>query len=97
LNQWEGIILKLTVFNGSTRDGVAIEDAPNEPKSPPRRARFPAAGLAGFARLVDVDLDHPIDDEFRRENAMEPITAAIVIVAIWTPIHVGITKWVAEL
>ena len=50
-----------------------------------------------MTRMGDVDSDRPIDGESRRENAMEPITAAIVIVAIWTPIHVGIAKWVAEL
>jgi len=47
--------------------------------------------------MGDVDYVRPIDGESRREKAMEPITAAIVIVAIWTPIHVGITKWIAEL
>ena len=47
--------------------------------------------------MGDVDSDRPIDGESRREKAMEPITAAIVIVAIWAPIHVGITKWIAEL
>ena len=49
-----------------------------------------------MARLGDVNSVRQIDGESRREKAMEPITAAIVIVAIWTPIHVGITKWVAE-
>ena len=50
-----------------------------------------------FTRLGDVDSVRQIDGESRREKAMEPITAAIVIVAIWAPIHVGITKWAAEL
>jgi len=38
-----------------------------------------------------------IDAECRREKVMDPITAAVMIVAVWTPIHVGITKWVAEI
>ena len=47
--------------------------------------------------MADVDSIRPIDGESRRENPMEPSSAAIVIVAIGTPIQVGITKWVAEL
>ena len=50
-----------------------------------------------MTRMGDVDSVRPIDGEYRREKAMEPITAAIVIVAIWTPIHIGISKWAAEL
>ena len=50
-----------------------------------------------MTRLGDVVSVRQIDGESRRENAMEPITAAIVIVVIWTPIHVGIAKWAAEL
>ena len=50
-----------------------------------------------MTRMGDVDSVRQIDGEFRREKAMEPITAAIVIVAIWAPIHVGIAKWVAEI
>ena len=48
-------------------------------------------------RMADVDSIRPIGDESRRENPMEPSSAAIVIVAIGTPIQVGINKWVAEL
>ena len=48
-------------------------------------------------QLGDVVSDRQIDGEVTREKAMEPITAAVVIVAIWAPIHVGISKWVAEL
>ena len=47
--------------------------------------------------MGDVDSARQIDGESRRKEVMDPITAAVVIVAIWTPIHVGITKWVAEL
>ena len=47
--------------------------------------------------MGDVDSVGLIDGESRREKAMEPITAAVVIVAIWAPIHVGIAKGVAEL
>lgn len=47
--------------------------------------------------MGDVDSGRPIDGESKRRTAMEPITAAIVIVALWAPIHVGIAKWAAEL
>jgi len=43
-------------------------------------------------RMADVDSIRPIDGESRRENPMEPSSAAIVIVAIGTPIQVGLTK-----
>ena len=46
--------------------------------------------------MGDVDSVRPIEGEPRQEKAMEPITTAILIVAIWTPIHLGIAKWAAE-
>jgi len=50
-----------------------------------------------FARSGDVDSERPIDAEFRREKAMDPITTAIVIIAVWTPIPICLSKWVEEL
>ena len=39
---------------------------------------------------------HLIDGEWRQNNVMEPITAAIVIVAIWTPIPICLSKLVDD-
>ena len=48
-------------------------------------------------RLGDGDSVCPFDREFKRENAMDPFIAALVIVAIWTPIPICLSKWVQDL
>ena len=40
------------------------------------------AQVVTLTRMGDVDSDRLIDGEFRQENAMEPITATVVIVAL---------------
>jgi len=52
--------------------------------------------MVSLPRVGDVDSVGLIDGESREENAMEPITAAIVIVAVWTLIPICISKWVEE-
>ena len=54
------------------------------------------AEMVSLPRVGDVDSVGLIDGESREENAMEPITAAIVIVAVWTLIPICISKWVEE-
>ena len=52
---------------------------------------------SGLARLGEGDSVCPFDREFKRENAMDPFIAALVIVAIWTPIPICLSKWVQDL
>ena len=52
---------------------------------------------SGLARLGDGDSVDPFDREFKRVNAMDPFIAALVIVAIWTPIPICLSKWVQDL
>ena len=47
-----------------------------------RRVKAVPAQVVTLTRMGDVDSDRLIDGEFRQENAMEPISAAIVIVAL---------------
>ena len=47
-----------------------------------RRVKAVPAQVVTLTRMGDVDSDRLIDGEFRQENAMEPITATVVIVAL---------------